>query len=104
MARKPGEHDADSWSAACPTRTCGCIAAEHVLSNEARLQDERSPLARAIAALIANNTAGDRYLDNARAGVRRSGYDAPIHERTDPLISLLADCDDVSLRHYGSEG
>jgi hypothetical protein len=38
-----------------------------VLSNEACLQEERSPLARAIAALTADRTARDRYVSNARA-------------------------------------
>jgi hypothetical protein len=78
--------------------------ADQVLSTEARLQEERSALARAIAALTADRQARDRYLDNARAGGSALWLYAPTHERADRLIGLLADYDYVSLRYYGSEG
>jgi hypothetical protein len=87
-----------------PDQDVRLYGAEQVLSNEARLQDERAPLARAIAALTADNTARDRYLDNAKAGGSALWLYAPTHERADRLIGLLADYDDVSLRYHGSEG
>jgi hypothetical protein len=78
--------------------------AEKVLSNEARLEEERSPLARAIAALTADHAAKDRYLGNARAEGSALWLYAPTHERADRLIGLLADYDYLSLRYSGSEG
>jgi hypothetical protein len=78
--------------------------AEQVLGIEARLQEERSPLAKAIAALTADRGAMDRYRGNARAGGSALWLHAPTHEDADRLIGLLADFDYRSLRYYGSEG
>jgi hypothetical protein len=51
--------------------------ADQVLGNEAHIQEERSPLARAIAALTAYPTARDRYLGDARAGGSAVWLNAP---------------------------
>jgi hypothetical protein len=65
-----------------------------VLSHEACLQEERSPLARAIAALTADRTARDRYVSNARAArptARRRTRRASIaSSRDDTRLSLAS--------------
>ena len=65
-----------------------------VLSNEACLQEERSPLARAIAALTADRTIRDRYVPNARAArptARRRTRRASIaSSRDDTRLSLAS--------------
>jgi hypothetical protein len=78
--------------------------AEQILSIEARLQQERSNLAKAIAALTGDRTARERYLDNARAGGAALWLFAPSEERADRLVVLLADYDYLSLRYFGDEG
>jgi hypothetical protein len=78
--------------------------AEEVLSIASRLHEERSKVAKAIAALVADRPARDRYLGNARAGGAALWLFAPTKDRADQLVGLLADYRYVSLRYYGEEG
>ena len=78
--------------------------AEEVLSIASRLHEERSKVAKAIAALVADRPARDRYLGNARAGGTALWLFAPTKDRADQLVGLLADYRYVSLRYYGEEG
>jgi hypothetical protein len=68
---------------------------EQILSITSRLRAELSNLARAIVALTSDRTARQRYLDNAGAGALHSGF-APIEERADPLVRLVAGYDYLS--------
>ena len=78
--------------------------AEEILRNLARLQEERSILARAVAALVADPGARQRFLDNARAGGAALWLVAPTKDRADQLVGLLADYGYSSLRYYGQDG
>ena len=78
--------------------------AEEILRNLARLQEERSILARAVAALVADPGAKQRFLDNARTGGAALWLVAPTKDRADQLVVLLADYSYSSLRYYGQEG
>jgi hypothetical protein len=78
--------------------------AEEILRNLARLQEERSILARAVAALVADPEAKRRFLDNARTGGAALWLVAPTKDRADHLVVLLADYSYSSLRYYGQEG
>jgi hypothetical protein len=78
--------------------------AEEILRNLARLQEERSILARAVAALVADPEARRRFLDNARTGGAALWLVAPTKDRADHLVVLLADYSYSSLRYYGQEG
>jgi hypothetical protein len=78
--------------------------AGQVLSIQSRLEEERSPLAKAIAALTVDRKARQGYLDNARAGGSALWLYAPTHEGADRLIGLLADYAYVALRYWGSDG
>jgi hypothetical protein len=60
--------------------------AEEILSIASRLQQERSALAKTIAAVVADRQARQRYLGNARAGARPCGS-SPL-PRTGPINSL----------------
>ena len=78
--------------------------AEEILRNLARLQEERSILARAVAALAADPGAKRRFLENARTGGAALWLVAPTKDRADQLVVLLADFSYSSLRYYGQEG
>jgi hypothetical protein len=78
--------------------------AEEILRNLARLQEERSILARAVAALVADPGVRQRFLDNARTGGAALWLVAPTKDRADHLVVLLADYSYSSLRYYGQEG
>ena len=78
--------------------------AEEILSIAARLEEERSTLAKTIAALAADRKARERYLGTARAGGSALWLFAPTEDRADRLVGLLADYDYGSLRYYGDEG
>jgi hypothetical protein len=79
-------------------------ASEEILDILARLQKERSILARAVAALAADASARQRFLDNARTGGAALWLVAPTRDRADQLVSLLADYGYSSLRYYGEDG
>ena len=69
-----------------------------------RLQEERSILAKAVAAFVADRPARERYLSNARSGGSALWIDVPTKERADRLVGLLADWRYVSMRYYGEDG
>jgi hypothetical protein len=77
---------------------------EELLRNLTRLREERSILARAVAALVADPDAKRRFLDNARAGGAAMWLVARTEDRADQLVGLLADYGYSSLRYYGQEG
>ena len=77
---------------------------EELLANIARLRKERSIVARAVAALVADPEAKQRFLDNARSGGAALWLVAPTRKRADQLVGLLADYDYSSLRYYGDDG
>ena len=78
--------------------------AEEILSIPSRLQKERSPLAKTIAAVVADPKARQRYLDNARAGGSALWLFAPTEDRADQLVGLLADYNYGFLRYHGDKG
>ncbi len=78
--------------------------AEETLAIVSRLQQERSIVAKAVAALVADPAAKQRYLDNARAGGAALWLFAPTKDRADQLVGLLADYQYRSLRYYGQDG
>ena len=77
---------------------------EELQRNLSRLREERSVLARAVAALVADPEAKRRFLDNARAGGAAMWLVAPTKDRADQLVGLLADYSYSSLRYYGQDG
>jgi hypothetical protein len=77
---------------------------EELQRNLSRLREERSILARAVAALVADPEAKRRFLDNARAGGAAMWLVAPTKDRADQLVGLLADYSYSSLRYYGQDG
>jgi hypothetical protein len=79
-------------------------ASQEILDILARLQKERSILARAVAALAADASARQRFLDNARTGGAALWLVAPTRDRADQLVGLLADYGYRSLRYYGEDG
>jgi hypothetical protein len=78
--------------------------AEEILSIASRLQQERSALAKTLAAVVADRQARQRYLGNARAGGSALWLFAPTEDRADQLVGFLADFDYGSLRYYGDKG
>jgi hypothetical protein len=77
---------------------------EEILRILARLREQRSILARAVAALAADSGARQRFMDNARTGGAALWLVAPTKDRADQLVALLADYGYSSLRYYGEEG
>jgi hypothetical protein len=78
--------------------------AEEVLSIASRLQQERSILAKTIAAVVSDREARQRYLGNARAGGSALWLFAPTEDRADQLVGFLADYQYGFLRYYGDKG
>ena len=78
--------------------------AEQILGTVARIQEERSSLAKAVAALTIDREAGERYLANARAGGAALWLFAPAEDQADRLVRLLSDYDYLSVRYYGTGG
>jgi hypothetical protein len=77
---------------------------EELQRNLSRLQEERSILAKAVAALVADPEAKRRFMDNARAGGAAMWLVARTRDRADQLVGLLADYSYSSLRYYGQDG
>jgi hypothetical protein len=77
---------------------------EEILRNLSRLQEERSILARAVAALVADPEARRRFMDNARSGGAALWLVARTRDRATHLVGLLADYSYSSLRYYGHDG
>jgi hypothetical protein len=79
-----------------PANDIRLYPAEDVLNIASRLQQERSILAKTIAAVVSDREARQRYLGNARAGGSALWLFAPTEDRADQLVGFLADY------HYGS--
>jgi hypothetical protein len=77
---------------------------EEILRIVARLQKERSILAKAVAALVADPSVKQHFLDTARTGGAALWLVAPTRDRADHLVGLLADYGYSFLRYYGDEG
>jgi len=77
---------------------------EEVLRILSQLQEERSIVAKAVAALVADPVAKQRFLDNAWTGGAALWVVARTRDRADHLVQLLADYDYSSLRYYGDHG
>jgi len=77
---------------------------EEILRILSRLEHERSIVAKAVAALVADPESKQRFLDNARTGGAALWLVAPTRDRADHLVQLLADYDYSSLRYYGDHG
>ena|SRR5215211_5145631 len=78
--------------------------AEEVLSIASRHQQERSILAKTIAAVVSDREASQRYLGNAKTGGSALWLFAPTEDRADQLVGFLADYHYGSLRYYGDKG
>ena len=87
-----------------PEKDIRLYQAEEILSITARQQQERSILAKTIAALVADREARQRYLGNAQAGGSALWLFAPTEDRADQLVEFLADYNYGSLRYYGDQG
>jgi hypothetical protein len=87
-----------------PEQDLRLYESEQILQIMTRLQNERSILAKAVAALVADPEAKQRFLDNARTGGAALWLVAPTRDRADRLVGLLADYGYSSLRYYGDDG
>jgi hypothetical protein len=77
---------------------------EEILRILSQLQEARSIVAKADAALVADPDAKQRLLDNAWTGGAALWLVAPTRDRAGHLVQLLADYDYSSLRYYGDHG
>jgi hypothetical protein len=77
---------------------------EETLAMAARLQQERSILAKAIKEIVVDHRAERRWLDNARAGGSLLFVYAPTKERAKRMVRLLADYHYGSLDYFGEHG
>jgi hypothetical protein len=77
---------------------------EETLGIAARLQQERSILARAIKEIVVDHRAERRWLDNARAGGSLVFVYAPTREQAIRMVGLLADYQYGSLDYFGEHG
>ena len=87
-----------------PEQDLRLYGAEETLRLWSRIEEERSILAKAVAALVADRPARERYLSNARSGGSALWIVAPTKERADRLVGLLADWRYVSMRYFGEDG
>jgi len=77
---------------------------EETLRIAARLQQERSILAKAIKEIVVDHRAEERWLGNARAGGSLLFLYAPTRERVNRMVGLLADYQYGSLDYFGEHG
>jgi hypothetical protein len=77
---------------------------EETLRIAARLQQERSILAKAIKEIVVDHRAERRWLDNARAGGSLLFVYAPTRERANRMVGLVADYQYGSLDYFGERG
>jgi hypothetical protein len=77
---------------------------EEILRIVAQLQEERSILAKAVAALVADPSVKQRFLATARTGGATLWLVAPTRDHADHLVGLLADYSYSFLRYYGDDG
>ena len=75
-----------------------------MLEGHPGLQEERSLVAKAVAALVADPSVKQHFLLNARTGDAALWVFARTGDRADHLVGLLADYDYSFLRYYGEEG
>jgi hypothetical protein len=75
-----------------------------ILRIVARLQENRSILARVVAALVADASVKQRFVDNALTGGAALWLVAPTRDRADQLVGLLADYGYSFVRYYGDDG
>lgn len=71
-----------------PANDIRLYPAEEVLNIASRLQQERSILAKTIAAVVSDREARQRYLGNARAGGSALWLFAPTEDRADQLVGF----------------
>jgi hypothetical protein len=77
---------------------------EETLRIAARLQQERSILAKAIKEIVVDHRAERRWLGNARAGGSLLFVYAPTKERAKRMVRLLADYQYGSLDYFAEHG
>jgi hypothetical protein len=77
---------------------------EETLRIAARLQQERSILAKAIKEIVVDHRAEKRWLGNARAGGSLLFVYAPTKERANRTVRLLADYQYGSLDYFAEHG
>src|SRR4029450_13129948 len=77
---------------------------EETLRIAARLQQERSILAKSIKEIVVDHRAERRWLGNARAGGSLLFLYAPTKERAKRMVRLLADYHYGSLDYFGEHG
>jgi hypothetical protein len=77
---------------------------EETLGIAARLQQQRSILAKAIKEIVVDHRAEERWLGNARAGGSVLFLYAPTRERAKRMVGLLADFQYGSLDYFGEHG
>ena len=77
---------------------------EEILRIVAQLQEERSIVAKAVAALVADPSVKQRFLATARTGGATLWLVAPTRDHADHLVGLLADYSYSFLRYYGDDG
>jgi hypothetical protein len=70
----------------------------------ARLQQERSTLAKAIKEIVVDPRAEKRWLSNARAGGCLLFFYAPSKQHANRIVQLLADYQYGSLDYFGEHG
>jgi hypothetical protein len=77
---------------------------EEIMRIMTRLQEERSLVAKAVAALAADAEVKQHFLVTARTGGAALWLFAPTRDRAGHLVELLADYDYSFLRYYGEGG
>ena len=77
---------------------------EETLRIAARLQQERSILAKAIKEIVVDHRAEERWLGNARAGGSLLFVFVPSKERANRMVGLVADYQYGSLDYFGEHG
>jgi hypothetical protein len=87
-----------------PVEDLRLYGAEETLGIMSRRQEERSILAKAFDALVADHPARERYVGNAQAGGSALWIAAPSKDRANRLVGLLADFRYQSLRYWGEDG
>jgi hypothetical protein len=70
----------------------------------ARLQQERSALAKVIKEIVVDHQAEKRWLSNARAGGSLLFLYAPNKQHANRIVQLLADYQYGSLDYFGEDG
>jgi hypothetical protein len=78
--------------------------AEETLRIVSRRREERSILAKAFDALVADHPARERYVGHAEAGGSALWIVAPSKDRANRLVALLAEFRYQSLRYFGEDG